>query len=74
MNRKVIGLLGILLIVVGVISLVWGGIQYTSEEQVIELGGVEVEAETEETVPLPPILGGVALVGGIVLVVISRKP
>jgi hypothetical protein len=73
MSRKALGLIGILLIVVGAVSLIWGGITYTQHEDVIELGNVDVEAETEESIPLPPVLGVVALGGGILLLVASRK-
>lgn len=74
MNRKVTGIVGLILIAIGAVSLIWGGIEYTSREDVIELGDVEVEAETQERVPLPPVLGGIALLGGVVLVAVSRRP
>lgn len=73
MSKGFVGVLGIVLIIVGAISLIWGGITYTQREEVVDLGGLEIEAETKERLPLPPILGGIALVGGIVLVVVSRK-
>lgn len=59
---------GILLIVLGVVALVWGGITYTKREEVVDLGPIEVQAEEKERIPLPPVLGAIALVGGIVLV------
>jgi drug/metabolite transporter (DMT)-like permease len=64
-------LLGILLIVLGVIGLVYGGISYTRREKVIDVGPLEVTTEEKETIPLPPILGAAALLGGIALVVAS---
>lgn len=73
MSKKTLSLIGIVLIIVGAVSLIWGGITYTQREDVIEFGGVEVEAETKESIPLPPILGVVALGGGILLLVASRK-
>lgn len=73
MSKKTLSLIGILLIVVGAISLIWGGITYTQRENVIDIGELEVEAETEESIPLPPILGVVALGGGILLLVAGRK-
>lgn len=68
-------LAGIVLVVVGVLALAYGGFSYTTREKIIDIGPIEATAETEERVPLPPILGGAALVGGIVLLVVSgRKP
>jgi hypothetical protein len=64
-------LLGIVLIVLGVIGLVYGGISYTRREKVIDVGPLEVTTEEKETIPLPPILGAAALLGGIALVVAS---
>jgi uncharacterized membrane protein len=68
------GIIGILLIIIGVIALAYGGFTYTKREKVIDAGPLQVSADKEKTIPLPPILGGVCLVGGIVLVVAgSRK-
>ena len=68
-------LAGIVLVVLGVLALAYGGFSYTKREKIIDIGPIEATAETQESVPLPPILGGAALVGGIVLLVVSgRKP
>jgi hypothetical protein len=66
-------IIGILLIVLGVISLAYQGITYTTREEVLDVGPIEATAETEKTVPLPPILGGIALVAGTVLVWTGNK-
>ena len=67
-------IVGIVLIVIGVISLAVGGINYTSREKVLDIGPLEATAEREKTIPLPPLLGGLALVGGVVLLIAgSRK-
>lgn len=67
-------IVGILLIILGIVALIYGGISYTREETIVDLGPLQATAETRETIPLPPILGGLALVGGIVLLVAdSRK-
>jgi hypothetical protein len=58
---------GLLLIVLGAIALIWGGISYTTKEEIIDVGPIEIEAEEKQRIPLPPILGAIALVGGIVL-------
>jgi hypothetical protein len=70
---KVITAIGIGLIVIGVVALIYQGITYTTREKVLEVGPVEVTAESRETIPLPPVLGGLALAGGIVLVVVGTR-
>jgi uncharacterized membrane protein YidH (DUF202 family) len=70
---KPAGILGIILIVIGVIALAYGGITYTKREKVIDAGPLQVSADREKTIPLPPILGGLCLVGGIVLVLAGNK-
>jgi uncharacterized membrane protein len=66
-------IVGIALIVLGVIALVWGGITYTREETVLDIGPIEATAERRETIPLPPVLGGLALVGGVILVIVGSR-
>ena len=62
-------LLGIVLIVLGVTALVYQGISYTSRERILDIGPIYATADTKKTIPISPILGGLALVGGIVIVV-----
>ena len=67
-------LIGIILIVIGIIAFAYQGITYTTREKVVDLGPIQVSADKTRTLPLPPIVGGIALVGGIVLLVMgSRK-
>lgn len=66
-------LIGIVLIIIGLISLIWGGISWTRERTVVDIGPIEARAEERETLPLPPILGGVAVAGGVLLLVTSRR-
>jgi uncharacterized membrane protein YidH (DUF202 family) len=63
----------IVLIVVGVIALAYGGISYTREKKVIDLGPIEATTKTRETIPLPPVLGVAAIAGGIALLVVSGR-
>jgi hypothetical protein len=64
----------IILVVLGIGALAYQGITYTTREKVVDLGPIQVTAERTRTFPLPPILGAIALVGGIVLLVMgSRK-
>ena len=67
-------LIGIVLIVLGVIALAYQGITYTTQEKILEVGPIKATATKERTVPIPPVLGGLALAAGVVLVVVgSRK-
>ncbi|MFO7813811.1 MAG: hypothetical protein R6V21_12640 [Pelovirga sp.] len=66
-------LLGIILIVIAVLAFAYQGISYTSREKVIDLGPLQMSADRTRTLPLPPIVGGVALVGGIILLVVGNK-
>jgi hypothetical protein len=70
---KPAGIIGIILIVVGVVALALGGISYTKREKVINAGPLQVSADREKTIPLPPILGGICLAGGIVLVIVGSR-
>ena len=71
---KTNSLIGIILIVIGIVALAYQGITYTTREKVVDLGPIQVSADKTRTFPLPPIVGGIALVGGIVLLVMgSRK-
>ena len=70
---KPITIVGILLIILGVVALAYQGITYTTKEKVVDLGPLKVEAKREKTIPLPPVLGGLALVGGIVSVVVGSR-
>jgi hypothetical protein len=70
---KAYTLTGIILIVLSIIAFAYQGITYTTKEKVIDIGPIEMTTETTETFPLPPIVGGIALVGGIVLLVMGNK-
>lgn len=66
-------IIAILLIAIGVISLAYEGITYTTRERILEVGPLKATAEKEKTIPLPPILGGLALAGGVVLLVVGAR-
>lgn len=70
---KPAGIVGIILIVIGIIALAYGGFTYTTREKVIDAGPLQVSADREKTIPFPPILGGICLVGGIILVLAGNK-
>jgi hypothetical protein len=64
---------GIVLIVLGIIGLVYQGIGYTKHKDVLDVGPIHATKDTHETIPIPPILGGIALIGGIALLVAGAK-
>ena len=66
-------LLGAILIVIGLIGLIWGGISYTREEKILDVGPIEATAQQHKRIPIGPVVGGIALVGGIVILVAGRK-
>jgi len=66
-------LIGILLIAIGIVSFAYQGITYKTREKVIDIGPIHMTAEKTKTLPLPPIVGAVALVGGVVLLVMGSK-
>ena len=65
--------LGVILIVLGLAGLAWGGFTYTTREKVVDIGPIHATRDQTHTVPLPPLAGAVALIGGIVLLVAGRK-
>jgi len=66
-------LLGIIFIILGVLALAYQGIRYTTQEKLIDIGPLKVTAKEKKTIPLPPIVGGVALVVGIALILADRR-
>jgi uncharacterized membrane protein len=73
MRINPITLVGIALIVLGVVAFAYQGVTYTSREKIIDFGPIHATADTQKTIPLSPLQGGLALVGGIVLVVVGAK-
>ena len=70
---KTATLLGFILIVLGVIALAYQGITYTTHKRILDVGPIHATKEEHNTIPLPPIVGGLALIGGIVLVAAGSK-
>jgi uncharacterized membrane protein len=65
--------IGILLIVVGALALAYQGIDYTREKNVLDVGSVHLTAQTHERLSLPPILGGLVLIGGVAVLVMGAS-
>ncbi len=70
---KTYTLLGIILIAVGIVAFAYQGVTYKTREKVVDLGPMHMTAERTRTLPLPPIVGAIALVGGIVLLITASK-
>jgi hypothetical protein len=66
-------IIAILLIVIGLVALATGGITYTRREKVVDIGPIEATAEKRDRIPLPPLLGGAALAGGVVLLIAGGR-
>jgi len=65
--------LGIILIVLGLFGLAWGGFTYTTREKVVDIGPIHATREKTHNIPLPPIAGAVALIGGVVLLIAGKR-
>ena len=63
MNKTI----GVILIVLGLVGLAWGGFSYTTREKIIDVGPIQASREKTHTVPLPPIAGALAVIGGVIL-------
>jgi Na+-transporting methylmalonyl-CoA/oxaloacetate decarboxylase gamma subunit len=66
-------LMGIIFVVLGVLALVYQGIQYTTKEKILDVGPIKISADTKKTIPLPPIVGAVAIVAGSALILADRR-
>lgn len=69
MNRT----LGIILIVIGLIGLAWGGFSYTTREKVVDIGPIEASRTKTHSIPITPLAGAISLIGGVVLLVTNKK-
>ena len=70
---KTTTLIGIVSILLGVVALMYQGITYTKTEKLLDIGPIHATTETQKTIPLPPVVGGLALLGGIVVLVLGDR-
>jgi len=70
---KTLPVVGLILIILGIISFAYQGINYTTHKKIVDIGPIQASTTEHKTIPLPPILGGLALVGGVILLVAGRK-
>jgi len=73
MTMKTATVLGIALIILGVVAFAYQGITYTTREKVLDVGPLQATVDKEQTIPLPPLVGGLALVGGIALLIVGAR-
>lgn len=71
MNGRTI--LGIALVVIGLVALAYQGITYTTQKKIVDIGPIQATKKEHHTVSLPPILGALALIGGVVVIVSDRR-
>ncbi len=69
--KSITNIVGVLLILVGIIALTYQGFNYTKKEEVAKFGDLQITAQTKERVYFPPLLGGLCLAGGIVLLIVG---
>ena len=70
---KPVMLVGVALIILGVVALAYQGITYTTREKIIDIGPLKASVDKEKRIPLPPIVGGLALAGGVILVIVGAR-
>jgi hypothetical protein len=73
MNRRHVVATGIILTVLGAAALLWQRVGYTQRETLVDVGSINVTADTKKSFLVPPILGGIALAGGVGLIVVGAK-
>ena len=66
-------LVGIMLVILGVVGLAYGGVTWTTKEKVVDLGPLQVTHDKTQSLPLPPIAGGICLIAGVVLLVAAGR-
>jgi uncharacterized membrane protein HdeD (DUF308 family) len=66
-------LLAVILIVIGILAFAYQGFSFTTRKKVLDVGPIQATKEEHHTVPLPPVVGAIALVGGIIVLITSRR-
>ena len=64
---------GVLLVMFGIVAIVWGGISWTENKTVLDIGPLQATTHERKTIPLPPVVGVIGLIGGIALLAISSR-
>ena len=66
-------IVGLVLVVIGLVGLLWGGVFWTRERTIVDIGPIEAKAQEREGVPITPIVGGLILVAGVVLMIVPSR-
>lgn len=66
-------IVGLILIVIGLVALLWGGVFWTSERTLVDIGPIEAKTQEQEGIPISPIVGGLVLVAGVVLMIVPTR-
>ncbi|MEK7753948.1 MAG: DUF3185 domain-containing protein [Acidobacteriota bacterium] len=66
-------ILGVALVILGIVALVYGGIGYNRQRTILDVGGIKATTTEHKTIPIAPVAGAIALIGGIVLLVVPRS-
>jgi hypothetical protein len=64
---------GLVLVVIGVLALAYGGLTYTTQKKVLDIGPIQATEKEHHTIPLPPVIGAIVLVGGIAVIISDRR-
>jgi hypothetical protein len=68
-----IRIVGLVLVIVGLVGLLWGGIGWTREKTVVDLGPIEARKTEHKSIPIPPVVGGLVLAAGVVLLIVPAR-
>ena len=66
-------IIAIVLLIIGVAMLIWTGFTYTKKEKIVDAGPIQISADRQKTVDWPPYAGGILIIGGIILLAVSKK-
>ena len=70
---NIMTIIGIILVVLGVVGLIYGGITYTSRENVVDMGSVHLQVDEKHQIPLSPIAGAAAVAAGVIMIIVGRR-
>jgi len=66
-------IIAIALLIIGVVMLIWTGFTYTKKEKIVDAGPIHISADRQKTVNWPPYAGGILVIGGVILLIASKK-
>lgn len=61
------------LVIIGILALIYGGIGYNRQRTILDVGGIKATATEHKSIPVPPLVGAIALIGGVALLVVDRR-